>query len=56
MMHAIGAFTATFLYALAALAWVDRLGSGQVPFLSTLVVVLLVVASVGIFVVLVQRL
>ena len=26
MMHAIGAFTATFLYALAALAWVDRLG------------------------------
>ena len=56
MMHAIGAFTATFLYALAALAWVDRLGSGHVPFLSTAVVVLLVVASVGIFVALVQRL
>src|SRR5438046_1590224 len=35
VMHAIGIFTATFLYALAALAWVDRAGSGRVPFLSS---------------------
>jgi uncharacterized membrane protein len=56
LMHALGAFTATFLYALAALAWVDRHGSGRVPFLSTAVVVLLVLVSVGVFVRLVQRL
>src|SRR5436305_9105759 len=56
MMHAIGAFTATFLYALAALAWVDRFGSERVPFLSTALVVLLVVFSVGVLVALVQRL
>src|SRR3974390_1221584 len=30
--HSVGVFTATFLYALAALAWVDRNGSGRVPF------------------------
>src|SRR6516162_9771711 len=26
--HSMGVFTATFLYAIAALAWVDRAGSG----------------------------
>ena len=31
--HAIGVFTATFLYALVALAWVDRSGSGRVSLL-----------------------
>ena len=30
MSHSMGVFTATFLYALAALAWVDRGGSGRV--------------------------
>src|SRR6185295_19259469 len=39
MFHAIGTFTATFLYAVAALAGVDRGGSGKVPFLSVWVVV-----------------
>jgi uncharacterized membrane protein len=56
MMHAIGTFTATFLYALWALAWIDRSGSSHVPFLSTALVVLMVLVSVGIFVGLVQRL
>ena len=56
VMHAIGMFTATFLYALAALAWVDRGGSGRVPFVSTLTVIVLLLASVGVFVGLVQRL
>jgi uncharacterized membrane protein len=56
LVHAIGVFAATFLYALAALAWVDRLGSGRVPFLSTAVVILLVLASVGLLVGLVYRL
>ena len=37
--HAFGVFTATYLYAIAALAWVDREGSpGGVPFVSTMMV------------------
>lgn len=56
LMHSIGIFNATFLYALAALAWVDRRDSVQVPFLSTAFVVILLVVSVGVFVGLVQRL
>jgi uncharacterized membrane protein len=56
IMHAIGVFTATFLYALAALAWIDRRDSGEVPFVSVAVVVVLLLASVGVFVALVQRL
>src|SRR6516164_1678053 len=46
MSHAMSVFTATFLYALAALAWVDRGGSGRVPLAGTVfVVVLLIVGS-----------
>ena len=30
--HAMGLFTATFLYSLVALIWVDRWGNGQAPF------------------------
>ncbi len=56
LMHSIGVFTATFLYALAALAWVDRFGSGRVPFISTAAVVVMVLISVGMLVGLVQRL
>src|SRR5713226_8227344 len=41
MSHALGTFTATFLYAIAALAWVDRSGSGKVPFISAWMVVAL---------------
>src|SRR5215813_11269694 len=55
MSHALGTFTATFLYALAALAGVDRSGSGKVPFISTWVVVALLVASIGMFISLIQR-
>src|SRR6516165_9562689 len=29
--HSIGMFTATFLYAIGAMVWVDRGGSGKVP-------------------------
>src|SRR4051794_8530631 len=32
--HALGVFTATFLYAIAALAWLDRQNSARVPFIS----------------------
>jgi uncharacterized membrane protein len=53
--HAIGVFTATFLYAMGALAWVDRHGSGKVPFLSGWFVIALLLASVAMFVALIAR-
>ena len=53
--HALGIFTATFLYAIAALTGVDRSGSGKVPFLSVWVVVALLVVSMGMFIGLIQR-
>ena len=55
MSHAIGVFTATFLYALASLAWVDRQNSGRVPLAGIGVVEILLVASVVMFVALIQR-
>lgn len=54
--HALGVFSATFLYALAAIAWVDRGGDGGVPLLSGWLVIVLLVASVGLFVALIERL
>jgi uncharacterized membrane protein len=53
--HAIGVFIATFLYAIAALVGVDRNGAGKVPFVSAWVVVFLLLASVGMFICLIQR-
>jgi uncharacterized membrane protein len=53
--HALGVFTATFVYALAALAWVDRSGSGQVPLSGVLVVGVLLIVSVMMFISLIQR-
>jgi uncharacterized membrane protein len=53
--HAIGIFSATFLYAVSALAWLDRGGSGKVPFFSAWVVVVLLLASVGMFIGLINR-
>jgi uncharacterized membrane protein len=44
-----------FRYAIAALAWVDRGGSGKVPLVSSLVVIALLLASVAMFVGLIQR-
>ena len=55
MWHAVGVFTATFLYALAALIWVDRTGPGMVPFISSWMVLGLLVASVAMFIGLIQR-
>jgi len=54
--HSIGIFTATFLYAIADMAWIDRAGSSGVPFFSTWAVILLTLASVGMFIALIQRL
>ena len=52
--HALGTFMATFLYAVAALAWLGRSDVG-VPFFSALAVVGLLLASVAFFIALVQR-
>jgi uncharacterized membrane protein len=56
MHHALGIFTATFLYALAALAWVDRGGTGKVPLLTVWFAILLLLGSVVVFIMLVERL
>jgi len=56
LFHSLGAFAATFVYALCTLAWVDRHGSGRVPLFSALMVGLLLVFSMLLFARLVQRL
>lgn len=55
LSHAMGVFTATFLYAIAALAWVDRGGSGRVPLAGTALVTALLIVSVIMFIALIQR-
>lgn len=53
--HALGTFTATFFYALTALAWVDRSNSGRVSLISLWVVVALLLASIAMFIGLINR-
>ena len=53
--HAMGVFAATFLYALSALAWVDRYASGRVPLGGAVMVILLLIVSIMMFVGLIQR-
>ena len=53
--HALGIFISTFLYALMLLAWVDRSASGRVPLISALMVFGLLLASMGMFVALIER-
>jgi uncharacterized membrane protein len=53
--HALGIFTATFFYALTALAWVDRGGSGRVQLSSLWIVVALLLASMAMFISLIHR-
>ena len=55
MSHALGVFVATFIYTLAALAGIDRNNSGRVPFVSAWLVIGLLLASVAMFISLVQR-
>jgi uncharacterized membrane protein len=56
IFHALGIFTATFIYALFALAWIDRGGSGTVPLFSTILVGVMLIASMLMFSRLMQRL
>jgi uncharacterized membrane protein len=53
--HSLGVFTATFLYSIAGIAWLDRNQSGKVPLLSGWLVIVLLLASVGMFIALVER-
>jgi len=55
LWHALGVFIATFLYSLAAIAWVDRFQSGRVPRFSAWTVLALLLASVAMFIALVER-
>jgi uncharacterized membrane protein len=48
-MHAFGMFTATFLYALSTMTWVDRGGSGKAPIISTWIVAILLMVSMIMF-------
>ena len=52
----LGVFAATFIYALFTLAWIDRGASATVPLFSTLLVAVLLIASMLLFARLVQRL
>jgi hypothetical protein len=36
VFHSLGAFSATFMFALSTLAWVDWDGSGAIPFYSAI--------------------
>ena len=56
LFHSLGVFAATFLYALFALAWVGRGGSGAVPLFSSMLVATLLIVSMLLFSLLVQRL
>jgi uncharacterized membrane protein len=55
MSHSLGVFSATFLYALMLLAWVDRNAAGNVPLISGWMVVVLLMASMGMFIALIER-
>lgn len=56
LWHSVGVFCATFLYALAAIAWVDRAGSGAAPYFSSWFVVISMLASVAMFIALIGKL
>jgi len=56
MFHSLGVFTATFVYALFTLAWVDRGGSAKVPLFSSILVGIMIIVSMLMFARLMQRL
>ncbi len=55
LFHSLGAFAATFIYALCTLAWVNRGGDGWVPLFSGFFVAILLISSMLLFARLVQR-
>ena len=55
LWHAVGIFSATFLYAIAAMAWIERDGTHGTPFVSSWLVIALLLASVGMFIALIEK-
>lgn len=55
LWHAMGVFSATFLYAIAAMAWVERGGADGTPFVSSWLVIVLLLASVAMFIALIEK-
>ena len=56
LFHSLGLFSATFLFAIAAIGWTDREGDGKVPLFSVLLVQVLLILSMIVFARLVSRL
>ena len=56
LWHAVGVFSATFLYAIGAMAWVERYETLGTPLISSWLVIALLVASVGMFIALIEKL
>ena len=54
--HSVGMFSATFLYPLGVIAFVDRAGDEPVPFFSGWLVIVLLLGSVGMFIALIEKL
>jgi uncharacterized membrane protein len=55
LSHALGIFSSTFLYALMMLAWVDRNKASTVPLISGWMTLALLLASMGMFIALIER-
>lgn len=55
VLHALGVFSATFLYALIALFAIDKFGSGYVPLITGALALAWLVGSVFMFLALIQR-
>jgi uncharacterized membrane protein len=55
LWHSMGVFSATFLYAIAGMAWVERGGAHGTPFVSSWMVIGLLFASVAMFIALIEK-
>ena len=55
LRHALGVFTGTFIFALMALAAVDVGNSGRVPYLTTLIALVWLLASILLLIALIER-
>lgn len=55
LTHALGIFIATFVYAIAALAWLGRGNMTTAPLISAGLVIALLLASMGMFIALIER-
>jgi len=57
LWHSVGMFSATFIYALGAISWVGRdPGEGAAPYFSSWLVIVLLLASIAMFIALIEKL